>query len=215
MFYDRQEAGRSLAQSLLKYKENPQTIVLGLARGGVVVAFEVAQILSLPLNVVVPRKIGAPDNPELALGAIMEDGQGIFNNAIIHLLGVPPSYIQQEIKKEKQRAQQRLALYRQYTPLPEIKNHTVILVDDGIATGATMLTAIEAMRKAQVRKIVVAVPVAATSALELMEEAADEVVCLYDREDFSGVGLYYQHFQQTEDAEIIDLLKSVSGKKGS
>jgi putative phosphoribosyl transferase len=90
MFYDRKEAGRALAQSLLKYKENPQTIVLGLARGGVVVAFEVAQTISLPLNVVVPRKIGAPDNPELALGAIMEDGQGVFNNAIIHLLGVPP-----------------------------------------------------------------------------------------------------------------------------
>lgn len=210
MFYDRQEAGRLLAQPLHKYKENPQTIVLGLARGGVIVAFEVAKILSLPLNVVVPRKIGAPDNPELALGAIMEDGQGVFNDSIIHLLGVPPSYIQQEIEKEKRRAQQRLTLYRQYAPLPELKDHVVILVDDGIATGATMHATIQAMHKAQVQRIIVAVPVAATSALELMEEVADEVVCLYDREDFSGVGLYYKHFQQTEDSEIIELLKSLS-----
>jgi putative phosphoribosyl transferase len=121
----------------------------------------------------------------------------------------PPSYIQQEIEKEKRRAQQRLTLYRQYAPLPELKDHTVILVDDGIATGATMLTTIQAMRKAQVQRVVLAVPVAATSALELMKEAADEVFCLYDREDFSGVGLYYQHFQQTDDAEIIDLLKNL------
>ena len=191
MFYDRHEAGRLLAPRLIQYKGKPGTVILGLARGGVVVAFDLAKALSLPLNVVVPRKIGAPGNPELAIGAIMENGEGVFNNSIIRMLNVPQSYIAREIEYEKARAQQRLALYRQYAPKPDFKEMTAILVDDGVATGATMLASIKGMRKENAKRIIVAVPVAATDSLPQLEEAADEVVCLHSREDFSGVSFFY------------------------
>lgn len=209
-FYDRHEAGSKLAEHLAKYKSQRDTIVLGLARGGVVVASEVAQRLSLPLNVIVPRKIGAPGNSEFAIGSIMEDGEGIFNESIIAALGVSPTYISQEVEKEKAKAQQRLALYQPHTHPLSLKDKTVILVDDGIATGATMLTAIQAMRKREARRVVVAAPVAATETLKLIRQAADEVVCLYDRYDFMAVGLYYQVFGQTEDSEVVGLLQQAS-----
>lgn len=207
MFKDRYEAGQQLASSLKNYESRDHVIVLGLARGGVEVAVEVAKALHLPLNVLVPRKIGAPGNPELALGAVAEHGEGVFNSSIIQLLGVSRQYLAQEVEKEKKRAEQRLALYRQYAPLPELKDHLVILVDDGVATGATMLASIQAMRHAQVKKIVVAVPVSSTEALRLMEKAADEVVCLLSSDDFGSVSLYYRHFDQTSDEEVIHLLK--------
>jgi putative phosphoribosyl transferase len=210
LFYDRKEAGRVLATKLSQYKGNNDTIILGLARGGLVVAYEVAKALSLPLNVVTPRKIGAPGNPELALGSIMENGEGVFNHSIIRMLGVAQSYINHEIEKEKARAQQRLALYRQHAPMPDIKDHTVILVDDGIATGSTMLAAVKAMRQAGAKKIVVAAPVASIEANALVEEAADEVVCPHVREDFFGVGMYYSNFAQTEDEEVVQLLKEAN-----
>jgi len=210
LFHDRKEAGRMLSAKLGQYKGKKETLVLGLARGGVVVAFEVAKELSLPLNVVTPRKIGAPGNPELALGSIMENGEGVFNHSIIRLLGVSQSYIAREIEKEKARAQQRLTLYRQYAPLPDVKNHTVILVDDGIATGSTMLASVQAMRQAEAKSIVVAAPVASTDAYHLMKEAADEVVCLFVREDFVGVGMYFREFAQTDDKEVIQLLKEAN-----
>jgi putative phosphoribosyl transferase len=209
LFRDRKEAGRLLASELAPYKNQNNVIVLGLARGGVVVAYEVAKELSLPLNVVTPRKIGAPGNPELALGSIMENGEGVFNHAIIRLLGVSQTYINHEIEKEKGRAQQRLTLYRQYAPLPDIKDHTVILVDDGIATGSTMLASVKAMRQAGAKSVIVAVPVSSTEAYRLVEEVADQVVCPYVREDFIGVGMFYRFFPQTEDEEVIQLLKDI------
>jgi putative phosphoribosyl transferase len=212
LFKDRQDAGRQLAAKLSPYKEHKETLVLGLARGGVVVAFEVAKELSLPLNVVVPRKIGAPGNPELALGSIMENGEGVFNHSIINMLGVSQNYIAREIEKEKAQAQQRLALYRQYSPLPDVKNQTVILVDDGIATGSTMLASVKAMRQLEAKFVVVAAPVASTDAATLMEEAADEVVCPHIREDFIGVGMYYRSFAQTENEEVVRLLKEANQK---
>jgi putative phosphoribosyl transferase len=210
LFYDRKDAGHLLAAKLSLYKGKKETLVLGLARGGVVVAYEVAKELSLPLNVVTPRKIGAPGNPELALGSIMENGEGIFNESIIRVLGVPQHYIAHEIEKEKARAIQRLALYRQYAPLPKVKNSTVILIDDGVATGSTMLTAIKAMREAGAKIIVAAAPVSSTDAYELMKKAADKVVCLHVREDFIGVGMYYRNFSQTEDEEVVQLLKEAN-----
>lgn len=213
-FYDRREAGRLLAEQLSQYKGSQNTLVLGLARGGVVVAFEVAKALSLPLNVVVPRKVGAPGNSELALGSIMEDGEGVFNSSIIKILGVTPSYLKQEIETEKARAHQRLLLYRKNVPLPEIKNQIVILVDDGIATGSTMLASIQAMRKAEALKVVVAAPVAADDSLLLVEDAADEVVCLYAPDDFGAVGRFYANFGQTDDEEVVKMLTEAK-KHGS
>jgi len=206
LFYDRKEAGRALAIELAQYEGREDTIVLGLARGGVVVAYEPAKALSLSLNVVVPRKIGAPGNSELAVGSIMENGEGVFNQSIINALGVSQSYIVAEIKKERALAQQRLTLYRQYTPLPTIKDHTVILVDDGIATGSTMLTAVKAMRQAGAESVIVAAPVSSNEAYLLLTEEADEVYCPYVMENFFGVGLYYQCFGQTDDQEVVRLL---------
>lgn len=212
LFYDRREAGRMLAAKMSQYKGQENTLVLGLARGGVVVAYEVAKSLALPLNVVVPRKIGAPGNPELALGSIMENGEGVFNHSIIRMLGVSQNFITREIEKEKARAHQRLTLYRQYAPLPDIKNHTIILVDDGIATGSTMLASIKAMRQAEAKQVIVAVPVASSDAEKLMEEAADLVICLHSRDDFFGVGMFYTVFSQTEDEEVVHLLKEANKK---
>lgn len=210
LFKDRHEAGRLLAVELMSYKGKKNTLVLGLARGGVVVAFEVARILSLPLNVVVPRKIGAPGNPELALGSILENGQGVFNQSIIRALNVSPRYIEHEIEKEKAVAHKRLTIYREFAPLPDVKDQTVILVDDGVATGSTMLASIESMRHEDAGKIIAAAPVASTEANQLLEESADEVVCLHVREDFIGVGMYYESFYQTDDTEVVRLLKEAN-----
>jgi putative phosphoribosyl transferase len=207
MFYDRHEAGRQLVRPCIQFKDDPNTIVLGLARGGVAVAYDLAKALHLPLNVVVPRKIGAPGNPELALGAILENGEGVFNDSIIQMLSVTKSYLNREIEQEKTKAHRRSVLYREFAPLPVLKDRTVLLVDDGVATGATMLATIAAMRKEGVKRVVVAVPVASTEALGLIEEAADHVVCLLNREDFFGVSYYYEKFPQTEDEEVIALLK--------
>ena len=210
MFYDRHDAGKKLAFHLEKYKGKTDALVLGLARGGVVVAFDVAKELCLPLNVIVPRKIGAPNNPELALGAIMENGEGIFNESIIRALGVSQKFIQQEIESEKAIAKQRANLYRKYTPLPKIQGKTVILVDDGIATGATMLSAIQGMRAEKASVIVVAAPVASTDAYDKIKEVSDEVVCPHVKVDFMAVGQYYENFRQTDDMEVMNLLKEAS-----
>ena len=210
MFHDRQDAGQKLALALSKYKEKKNTLILGLARGGVVVAYAVAKALTLPLNAIVLRKIGAPSNPELALGAIMENGEGIMNESIIRSLGVSPSYLSEEIEKEKALAKQRADLYRKYAPLPKIKDHTVILIDDGIATGASMLAAIQGMRFEKAGRIIVAAPVAATDAFRRIEKAADEVICLQVSLDFMAVGSYYENFRQTDDTEVMNLLKEAN-----
>ncbi|HSX03193.1 MAG TPA: phosphoribosyltransferase family protein, partial [Rhabdochlamydiaceae bacterium] len=135
LFKDRSDAGRQLVPLLQSYKEQENTLVLGLARGGVVTAFEIAKALNLPLGIVVVRKVGAPGNEELALGAVTEKGEGIFNDHLITLLGVSKDYLKRQIEKEKQVAKMRLELYLGKRPLPSVKGKTVILVDDGIATG--------------------------------------------------------------------------------
>jgi putative phosphoribosyl transferase len=213
MFYDRKEAGILLASQLKKFKNQSNVIVLGLARGGVVVAYEIAKNLSLPLNAIVPKKLGAPMNPELAIGAIMENGEGIFNDRIIRMLSIPQEFIEKEINEKKAQAQMRAALYRQHAPLPEIKDHIVILVDDGVATGATLLAAIKAMRKDRASLVIAAVPVASTEALSLINKEADEVYCLKSSDYFEAVSRFYENFDQTEDEEVIQLLKDANTKK--
>ena len=204
MFANRQQAGQRLATALAQYKEKEKTIVAGLARGGVVVAFEVAKALHLPLHVVVPRKIGAPDQPELALGAIMEDGEGVFNQSLIEDLSVSESYLKSEIEKERARAKERLKLY--HAPPPPIQGATVILVDDGIATGATMLAVIQSMRKANAHRIIAATPVASSDALDRIGKAADAVVCLECPADLFSISMFYQEFDPVEDQTVINLL---------
>ncbi len=206
-FEDRKEAGKLLTPLLASYKGKKDVIVLGLARGGVVVAYEIALGLHVPLNVVVPRKIGAPSNPEFAIGALMEDGESVFNLQTIQMLNIPKSYIDRVVEHEKEVARQRIALYRKNNPLPDLKGLTVIIVDDGIATGATMQDAIKSIRKSGAKKIVMAVPVAAADSFATIQEKVDDAICLHVDEDLGAIGYFYRIFGQTEDDEVIKLLE--------
>jgi putative phosphoribosyl transferase len=206
LFNDRHDAGRQLAPLLSKYKDRKDVIVLGLARGGVVTAFEVASGLNVPLNVIVVRKVGAPGNEELALGAIAEQGAGIFNEQLIAVLGVSHEYLKKEVERQKKILKERLALYRGKSPPPVIEGKTVILVDDGIATGASMRVAIQSVRAAGAKKIILAVPVAAPDSLRKMEKEVDEVDCLSSPSFFEAVGQFYKAFAQTSDEEVMRLL---------
>ena len=206
-FKDRRDAGEKLISSLLPYQKAAHTLVLGLARGGVVVADAVAKGLSLPLNVVVPRKIGAPWQKELAIGAIAEGGQVFLNERLIQILGVPQEYLEAEIAHEQQVALERIKRFRKNLPLPDLKGWQVLLVDDGIATGATMLAVIESMRKLGAKKIIVAVPTSSVDAYNAVESSADEVISLIVDPAFQAVGQYYDSFDQTEDDEVINILQ--------
>jgi putative phosphoribosyl transferase len=206
LFKDRSDAGKQLAPRLSHYKDQKDVIVLGLARGGVVTAAEVASFLHLPLNVVVVRKIGAPGNEELALGAISEHAEGIFNEQLIGLLAVSPEDLRKEIERQKRILKERLTLYRGRSSPLILTGKTVILVDDGIATGASIRVAIQSVRDAGVKKIVLAVPVAAPDSLRKIEKDVDEVVCLSSPVFFQAVGSFYRFFEQTSDEEVINLL---------
>lgn len=206
LFKDRYEAGNKLAEMLEKYRGQSQTVVVGLARGGVVVAHALAKALNLPLDVVVIRKIGAPLQEELAVGAIDEEGHGFFNDGIIQALNISPAYLQEEIEKQKKLAQQRAALYRQGGKKTDVKGKTVIVVDDGIATGASIKAALYALKQKGVKKIILAVPVAPPETLKSLAKAVDETICLYTPAVFMAVGQFYRKFDQTSDEEVIKLL---------
>ncbi len=204
MFKDRTEAGKKLANELKKYCAANDCIVVGLARGGVVVAYEVAKALKLPLSVVVPRKLGAPGNPELAIGAIDETGAGYFNEELIRELGVSKEYLADEIARQMAKAKARKALFVKEEP--DLKNMTVILVDDGLATGATMFASILSAQKQHPAKIVVALPTCPESMVPILESMVDEVYCL-DTADYGAVSMAYEYFLQVEDKDVIALLK--------
>lgn len=215
-FKNRSDAGERLAKKLDQYHHNPKAIVIGLPRGGIVTAYEIASALGLPLDVTCPRKIGAPHNPELAIGAITETGKTFFNEDLIRQLEIPYTFIKSEMEKERHRAEDRSSLFRRGRPPLNVKGVTVILVDDGLATGATMKAAIQSMKEGGAGKIVIAVPVASPHGLRDIEEMADEVVCLSAPPSFSAVGEFYEDFSQTEDAEVVELLRkrSEEGKEG-
>lgn len=206
LFNDRRDAGRQLAEQLMKYKDQKDVIVLGLARGGIVNAAEVASALHAPLNVIVVRKIGAPDNEELALGAIAEYGDGVFNEELIAILAVSADYLKREVENQKKILKSRLDLYRGKVPAPVLKGKVVIIVDDGIATGASMRVAIQSLKAAGVKKLVMAVPVAPPTTLARMAKEVDEVVCLSAPAHFEAVGAFYRRFEQTSDEEVTRLL---------
>jgi putative phosphoribosyl transferase len=208
LFKDRRDAGKQLVPQLIKYKDQKDVLVLGLARGGMVTAYEVSSGLHVPLNVIVVRKIGAPGNEELALGAIAEHGEGIFNEQLIGILGVSHDDLKKEVERQKKILKERLDLYRGNSPAPVIKGKTVILVDDGIATGASMRVAIKSVRDAGAKKIVLAVPVAAPDSLRKTQKEVDEVVCLSSPVFFEAVGGFYRSFEQTSDEEVIHLLST-------
>ena len=202
-FIDRTDAGNQLALALTAYQDQEQTIVLGLARGGVIVAARVAKTLHLPLEVICTRKIGAPFNAEYAVGAITESGQGVFDEGLLRAFDISKEYVQEAVAQEKQIAQQRLSRFRQGRPPRDLKGKVVILVDDGLATGATMKAAIQSAREEGARQLVVAIPVAPAGSLAQIKALVDDVICLESPLFFQAVGQFYREFPQVEDEEVV------------
>jgi putative phosphoribosyl transferase len=207
LFRDRIDAGRRLGKALLDYAYKPDAIIIALPRGGVVVGFEVSALLHLPLDIVCPRKISAPMNPELAIGAVTETGEGIISHDLIHDLGIMESYLKTEIEQEKKKAEWRLAHYRKGRSPRNLKEKHVILVDDGLATGATMRAAIATVKAEQAKEIILAVPVAPPDTLTRLEKEVNKTVCLATPPLFYAVGQFYQLFDQTSDEEVVALLE--------
>src|SRR3979411_3354944 len=206
LFRDRREAGRLLAAKLTAYANRPDVIVLALPRGGVPVAYEVARALGAPLDVFVVRKLGVPGYEELAMGAVATGGVRVLNDQIVDRLGIPDHLIDAVAAREQQELSRRERLYRGGRPPPNIRGRTVILEDDGLATGATMHAAIQALRQQQPARIVAAVPTASPETCEEMRAEVDDVICAITPEPFHAVGLWYQDFSQTTDEEVRALL---------
>jgi putative phosphoribosyl transferase len=206
-FRNRAEAGQLLAEKLLKYAGCDDVIVLGLPRGGVPVAYEVARRLNAPLDVFIVRKLGVPGFEELAAGAIASGGVRVLNEDVVRALPHADEIIESVTARETAELERREQSYRNGRPPPELRDRIVILVDDGLATGATMRAAVAALRRRGAAKIIVAVPVGAPETCRELEELVDEIVCAIAPEFFQAVGQYYEDFSQTSDEEVRDLLK--------
>jgi predicted phosphoribosyltransferase len=206
-FKDRIEAGCALAQSLAPYAKNQSVIILALPRGGVPVGYEIAKRLSLPLDVFIVRKLGFPGHEELAMGAIASGGTVILNESLLSQLNIPLLAVKTKIEEEREELARREHLYRGARPFPELQGKIVILVDDGIATGSTMTAAIKALDTHRPASIIAAVPVAAYSTCKEIEVLVDKLICLLKPVHFNAVGLWYEHFLQTTDDEVLELLR--------
>jgi len=205
-FHDRREAGRLLAEKLTAYADRPDVLVLALPRGGVPVAYEVARALRAPLDVFIVRKLGVPGYEELAMGAVATGGVRVLNDQVVNGLRIPDYVIDAVTAWEQQELARRESLYRGERPPPDVRGKTVILVDDGLATGSTMQAAVAALRQQQPARIVVAVPTAAPETCEALRTEVDEVICAITPEPFHSVGLWYKDFSQTTDDEVRELL---------
>ena len=210
---NRVEAGKQLAQTLNTVSEN--AIVLAVPRGGVVVGYEVAKSLGIPLDVIVTKKIGAPENPELAIGAVAEDGTFILDEDLARRLYVPKEYINEEVERMRQEIQRRLVRYRGNVPYPSLKGREVIIVDDGVATGSTLKAALRLLRHKGAKTVTVAVPVGPPDTIQELEKLADRVVVLQTPEPFYAIGQFYVDFTQTDDEEVAELLKQSREKMQS
>jgi predicted phosphoribosyltransferase len=208
-FPNRAEAGRWLAEKLAAYRGREDAIVLGLPRGGVPVAYEVAQRLGLPLDIFVVRKLGVPGYEELAMGAIASGNVSVLNEEVMRAVPNSDMLLKAVIAREKIELQRRESGYREGRPAPDLRDRVVILVDDGLATGASMRAAAAALRKQGVAKIVVAVPVGAPETCREIELEVDETICAFMPEFFHGVGQFYEDFSQTTDEEVRELLARV------
>jgi putative phosphoribosyl transferase len=210
-FRDRTEAGQLLACSLDAYAGRPDAVVLALPRGGVPVGFAVAEALHLALDIILVRKLGAPGHEELAMGAIASGGQRVVRPDVMQMLGVDDRALEDVARREMTEMQRRETLYRAGRPARPLDGAVAILIDDGLATGATMMAAVRAVRTQHPARVVVAVPVGASETCRLLEEEADQVVCLRTPASFRAVSLWYQAFPQTSDDEVIDLLERARG----
>lgn len=212
-FRDRREAGQLLATKLTAYANRPDVLVLALPRGGVPVAYEVARALGAPMDIFLVRKLGVPGYEELAMGAIATGGVRVLNDELVGGLRIPDYIIDEVAAWEQQELERRERLYRGDRRAPDVRGRTVILVDDGLATGATMQAAVKALRLQQPARIVVAVPTAAPETCTQLKAVADDVICAITPEPFHAVGLWYEDFSQTTDEEVRDLLAQGSDRR--
>ena len=212
-FRDREAGGRALAAQLSAYAGRPDTLVLALPRGGVPVAYEVAQALDAPLDLLLVRKLGAPGERELAMGALAEGGVRVLNDEVVRALRVRPEQIAAAAAAEADEIARQAALYREGRPTPELRGRTVILIDDGLATGATMRAAIAAARAQEAARIIVASPVAAQETVDRLRLLADEVVAAETPEPFGAIGMWYADFSQVSDDEVRSLLRRAAERQ--
>jgi putative phosphoribosyl transferase len=206
VFRDRTEAGQTLARQLTSYAGRPEVLVLALPRGGVPVAYEVAEALDAPLDIFLVRKLGIPGHEEVAMGAIASGGIRVLNDEVVKSLQIPGHVIDRVAETEQQELTRRERLYRGDRQPRQLSGRTVILIDDGLATGATMRAAAQAIRRQEPARLVVAVPIAAAKTCDEFRGEVDEVVCAVTPEPFYGVGLWYEDFSQTTDDEVRELL---------
>jgi predicted phosphoribosyltransferase len=207
-FADRQEAGRALAARLPQYAGRSDVVVLALPRGGVPVACPVAEALDAPLDLFLVRKLGTPGHRELAMGAIASGGIRVLNDEVVRWYGISPAAIDAVAREEEQELMRRDATYREGREAPPLEGKIVIVIDDGLATGSTMMAAVKAVRQQHPAKVIVAVPVGAPDTCEALATVADEVVCVRMPEPFSAVGQWYVDFDQTADEEVRQLLRA-------
>lgn len=205
-FHNRRAAGKTLAARLVSYADTSDLLVLALPRGGVPVAFEVARALHAPLDAILVRKLGVPGHEELALGAIASGGIRVLNPDVVQMLEIPDDVIEAVTQRERRELARRERIYRDDRPPPDVRDHTIMLIDDGLATGASMRAAIAALYGQGARRIVVTVPVAARQTLAELRTEVDDIICLDTPDPFYGVGWWYEDFSQVTDAEVHDLL---------
>ncbi len=214
LFADRADAGRQLAELLAQYDGDPNVVVLALPRGGVPIGYEIARRLRAPLDVYVVRKLGVPGHEELAMGALAGDGTCVLDEELIATLGIDAEALQDVVRREIDELKRREVAYRDARPEPDLRGRVVIVVDDGLATGATMRAAATALRRRNPATIVTAVPVAAPRTVAAMRGVVDRVVCVRTPEPFHAVGLYYANFEQTNDDEVRRLLAYAGRETG-
>ncbi|MFA9477466.1 phosphoribosyltransferase [Phycisphaerales bacterium AB-hyl4] len=205
-FFDRRDAGQALARSLTRYAFRPDVIVLALPRGGVPVGYEVAQALRAPVDALLVRKLGVPGHEELAMGAIASGGVRVLNQPLIEQIGINNDTIEQVTAREREVLQARELTYRGNRPPPTVRDRCAILIDDGLATGATMLAAVDAVQQQHPRCVVVAAPVAPPDMHDRLANRADDVVFVMTPHDFAGVGQWYENFEPTSDQQVRELL---------
>jgi putative phosphoribosyl transferase len=210
LYQDRFHAGRVLADRLVRYRDNPDVLVLALPRGGVPVALEVAKALHAPLDVFLVRKLGLPGHEELAIGAIASGNVRVLNEDVVRALQITPQLIDDIVRRERRTLERQERIFRGGRPMPDVRDRIVIIIDDGLATGSTMRAAVTALRQQRPKRLVVAVPVGSAETCAEMQLEADEVICAADPTDFLSVGTWYQDFAQTPDELVKSLLEEAA-----
>lgn len=208
MFIDRRDAGNKLALELEKFKGD-NSIILAVPRGGIITAYETIKKYEFQWDLIIPRKIGSPHNKEVAIGAVTSDGTYFLNEKYIDMLNISQEYIEKQVYEQTNEIKRRLKKYKGNENFPEVKDKTVIIIDDGIATGFTILAAIKSIKKHGAKKIVLAVPVAPRDTVVYLEAVVDEVICLLIPDEFYAVGLHYKNFEQNTDEEVINIINEL------